>query len=86
MESVFEVTSAGGSEDLVILTAGKPFQYLLPHFEILAVNLRKIEIERVFDEETLKFDAFIRSDSNFNMNCPVLVSVIDSFIIEVGHI
>ena len=57
--------------------------YTIPNFEVLAVELRQIRVERAMEGgETEKYDAFIRSDSELCHNYPATVYARDTFVIE----
>ena len=60
MDSVREISaghSALDEEKVAIISAGVPFQYPIPYFDVLAVELRQIKL---FPPE--HYDAFIRND------------------------
>ena len=85
MDSVHEI-SAGHSalmeEKVVIISAGIPFKYPIPYFDILAVELWQIKLERdLFPPECYDF---IRNDSILT-NCmyPSSFIVMEAFYIEV---
>jgi hypothetical protein len=87
MDSVYQIT-AGHSpveEKIAILSAGVPFEYAIPYFDVLAVVLRQIKVERQLKDQiaTERFDAFIRNDATLNCTYPTSFFVTDSFFIEV---
>ena len=84
MESVevVKATRAQPLDSVFVTCVDEPFLYYLPHFEILAVKLQRVLVERVLGEETVRFDAFLRSTTT-KMNFPACVSVSDWLTIEV---
>ena len=74
-----------GEEKIAILSVGVPFEYAIPYFDVLAVELRQIKVERQLKDQvtTERFDAFIRNDATLNCTYPTSFFVTDSFFIEV---
>lgn len=86
MDSVHEISaghSALDEEKVAIISAGVPFQYPIPYFDVLAVELLQIKLERgLFPPE--RYDAFIRNDSILtNCRYPTSFTVTEAFYIEV---
>ena len=67
MDSVREISSGHSAldeEKVAIISAGVPFQYPIPYFDVLAVELRQIKLEwGLFPPE--HYDAFIRNDYSY---------------------
>ena len=74
-----------GEEKIAILSVGVPFEYAIPYFDVLAVELCQIKVERQLKDQvtTERFDAFIRNDATLNCTYPTSFFVTDSFFIEV---
>lgn len=70
---------------MIILSIGEQFKYIIPNFEVLAVNMRQVKLERESEETGLdeQFDAFIRDDEWLRRSYPAYVDVTDAFIIKV---
>lgn len=89
MDCVYQITAGHGlgpgEEKIAILSVGVPFEYAIPYFDVLAVELRQIKVERQLKDQvtTERFDAFIRNDATLNCTYPTSFFVTDSFFIEV---
>ena len=87
MNSVSVVPSCEGSieERMIILSIGEPFKYIIPNFEVLAVNMRQVKLERESEVTGLdeQFDAFIRDDEWLHRSYPAYIHVTNAFIIKV---
>ena len=71
-------------EDVFDVTAvGPPFQYVIPGFEVLAVELRQMRILGVLDEEEKSYDLFIRNEASLRRAYPERMTVKDYCMIEV---
>ena len=88
MDCVYQITaghSLGPGEEIAILSVGVSFEYGIPYFDVLAVELHQIKVERQLKDQvtTKRFDAFIRNDATLNCMYPKSFFVMDSFFIEV---
>ena len=74
-----------GEEKVAVLSAGVPFEYAIPYFDILAIKLQQIKVERQLKDQvaTERFDAFIRNDTTLNCTFPTSFFITDSFFIQV---
>ena len=88
MDCVHQVATGDAQlkEKIAILSVGVPFAYTLPYFDVLAVELRQVKVERQLNDAatTERFDAFIRSDASLDCSYPMSVFVTDAFLIEVS--
>ena len=72
-------------EKTIILSIGEQFKYIIPSFEVLAVKMRQVKLERENEDSGLdeQFDAFIRDDKWLRRCYPADITVTDAFIIKV---
>ena len=84
MDCVYQITTgrSGLEEKVAVLSVGMAFEYVLPFFDVLAVELRQVQIERQLNDATERFDAFIRNDNDIDLMYPSSLLVTDAFFIE----
>ena len=60
---------------MIILSIGEPFKYIIPNFEVLAVNMRQVKLERESEVTGLdeQFDAFIWDDKWLHRSYPAYI-------------
>ena len=71
-----------------VMSIGDPFMYVIPSFDVLAVELRQIQIkgyEREDGKET-HLDLFIRNDTSICKTYHSLIRIKDVTVVQVYHI
>ncbi len=73
--------------EITIITIGRPFRYMIPHFEVLQVELRHIVIEgETEDGDPVRHDCFIRNDASLCRAYPSSMAVRDAIVIPVSFL
>ena len=67
-----------------VISVGPPFQYVVPSFEVLAVEIRQIKITGQQLGVIKNYDLFIRNDSSICRAYPARMAVKDVVVIEVN--
>ena len=67
-----------------VLSVGPPFRYVIPSFDIIAIDMRQIRIKGYPAEgEERNYDIFIRNDPSLCRPYPVWMVIRDGIVIEV---
>ena len=64
-------------------SVGPPFQYVIPSFDVLSMELRQMRIIGVLDEVEKSYDLFVRNELSLCRGYPGRMTVKDYCIIEV---
>ena len=68
-----------------VLSVGAPFEYVIPGFDLLAVDLREMRVQGYDDEGQLRvLDVFARADPSLNRVYPAQMEVTDQSCVEVS--
>jgi len=76
----------GEEDDTVWVTSvGDPFMYVIPSFDVIAVELRRMQIKGFDrrDDKEVKLDLFIRNDACLCRMYPSMMAIKDVVIIKV---
>ena len=71
--------------DLYILSMGPKFQYVIPSFDVLAVDIRLTKVQGQNEDGGLKvFDMFIRDDPSLDRTYPAELAIADVTCVHVS--
>ena len=72
-------------EDVIVLSAGDKFMYVIPSFDVLALPLRHLKIKGFSrqDGQELVYDVFIRNCSSLDRIYPATMTIKDVTVIKV---
>jgi len=81
----YDPSSDDEPDDCVcVLSVGMPFRYVIPSFDIIAIEMRQMKIEGyTTDGEERNYDIFIRNDPSLCRLYPVWMVIRDGTVIEV---
>ena len=69
-----------------VVSIGPPFSYVIPSFEVLAVELRQMKILGQLDGVEKHHDLFIRNEASLCRSYPARMTVKDVVVIEVRSV
>ena len=76
---------SGVNDYLYVLTVGPKFEYTLPGFDVLAIDLRCMRVQGYNEDGELKVvDVFIRADPSLDRAYPAGMEVADGTSIDVS--
>ena len=77
---------SGENDDLYIVSVGPKFLYVIPSFDVLAVDLQVMRVQG-YDHEgkLLVCDVFIRDDLSLKRVYPAAMTITDQTCIEVSY-
>lgn len=84
-EHVSDPSQDDGDEDcMCVLSLGDPFEYVIPSFQFLSVELRQIRVKGyTTDNEEKTYDMFIRNDPSLCRVYPTWLVAKDVTVIQV---
>ena len=71
-------------DEVLVLSIGPSFKYVVPSFDVLAVAMRPMKIRVNVDGQDRTYDIFIRTDNSLNGHLlPAMMRVKDYALVEV---
>ena len=72
-------------DEVCVVSIGRPFRYIIPSFNVIAVELRQIRIRGYNSEgEGETYDLFIRNDTSLSRSYPAWMTVKDGTVVDVS--